>query len=84
MLMQSEDGKIKIRLFGVLADKVSQGFIELEFSNDSESLLRLAYLQFPALAETKFILAINNKVVNSNQQIFKGDEIAFLPPFSGG
>jgi molybdopterin converting factor small subunit len=39
---------------------------------------------FPLLMESKFVIAINNKMAAENADIPEHAKIALMPPFSGG
>jgi molybdopterin synthase sulfur carrier subunit len=76
--------KLKIHLFGMLADAAGKPEIIIEDARDSESLKSKAIQQYPGMNSTSFLVAINKKVVTGNQAVREEDEIAFLPPYSGG
>jgi molybdopterin converting factor small subunit len=76
--------KIKILLFGVLAQKANAGEVFLPFEADTNHLLVNFGEKFPELAGQKFTVAINKKIISGNTELHEGDEIALLPPFSGG
>jgi molybdopterin converting factor small subunit len=41
-------------------------------------------LQFPTLNQQTFVIAVNHKMAEADLILTKGDEVALLPPFSGG
>lgn len=76
--------KNKVLLFGILADAIGQPFIEVEEAKDTDALRRQLVVAYPALNMYPYVIAHNKKVINANQSIVQGDELALLPPFAGG
>lgn len=78
--------KLKILLFGILADIAGKSGIEIEIDKtaDTFSLQKKVNETYPDFIKTNYALSLNKKIVNSNQQININDEIALLPPFAGG
>jgi molybdopterin synthase sulfur carrier subunit len=75
--------KVNILIFGHLADKIGNNIVINEAS-DSDTLINDLKNQYPILKSNSFVLAINKKTLESNTNLHDGDEIAILPPFSGG
>ncbi len=77
---------MKIKLFGILADKAGSSEIEFEIGNiaDAESLLEKINKEFPEFKNTNYVIAVNKKIVSANLHLKENDEIALLPPFAGG
>ncbi|MFN5224686.1 MAG: MoaD/ThiS family protein [Bacteroidota bacterium] len=59
---------------------------EIDTTPQNISLLREWLIaKWPALNQTTFTISINRKIVNDpNHPIAESDEVALLPPFSGG
>lgn len=80
--------KVKVRLFAGLADLVGARTVEVELHNGAtvgdlrEALAR----QYPAVAPfmATLVCAVNEEYVPSGQRVSEGDEIALIPPVSGG
>ena len=51
---------------------------------DSMSLRQLLGERWPELNDPKVRLAVNQVLIHENVTLSNGDEIAFLPPMSGG
>jgi sulfur-carrier protein len=50
-----------------------------------EELMKELIQQYHELSEReKYRISVNKNLVNTNRQLANGDEIALLPPFSGG
>lgn len=75
---------MKVKVFGKLVELV--GSTELEFSqcSDINSLKKELQHVYPAMSNVQFAIALNNKISTSNAVLNEGDQIALLPPFSGG
>lgn len=79
--------KIKIKAFGIAREIAGKGEWDLEVA-DSTSLddLRFDLMQhYPRLKTVvQFSLALNQTYVFENMILNDGDEIAIIPPVSGG
>ncbi|MBX2984762.1 MAG: MoaD/ThiS family protein [Bacteroidia bacterium] len=76
--------KIKLLAFGMVAEKINQSKIEIDYIDNSDSLKAWIVTQYPQLKDLKYSIAINHKIVQANTAIPNGAEVALLPPFSGG
>lgn len=76
--------QIRILIFGKLADIIKTSTLTLTDIADTNSLVNELNKRYPALADCKYIMAVDKQTVTTNT-ILKGDStIALLPPFSGG
>lgn len=76
--------KIQIKTFGKLADmNIAQGFI-LEDNSSIGDFREYFVKKYPGLKEHKFLVAINNKIVDKDFTIQENDELVLMPPYSGG
>ncbi|HEX5186549.1 MAG TPA: MoaD/ThiS family protein [Nitrososphaeraceae archaeon] len=88
--MNSCDNRIlKIKVFGILREKLKSNTLSIPINNNSISLEELEeYLKklYPYLYMNRinFVLAVNKAVCNENIHISSSDEIALIPPISGG
>jgi molybdopterin converting factor small subunit len=74
---------VKIQLFGQL--KQITGVSELiTGAADTEGLVREMNNRFPGIENLKYLIAIDRTVIQNNSLIKDGQEIALLPPYSGG
>lgn len=77
--------KINILTFGYLNDIIPNHIIELPEKctlNDLDELLRERY---PLIRQANYTYAVNHTIkTDYNYQLFENDEVALLPPFSGG
>lgn len=76
--------QIKIKAFGMIAERMGQEEILLPNPGSTDLLLQKLYQDFPQLKTLKFSLAINRKLCSEPTVIPLEAELALLPPFSGG
>ncbi|HEX5226704.1 MAG TPA: molybdenum cofactor biosynthesis protein MoaE [Bryobacteraceae bacterium] len=80
--------RVKVLFFGMLKDIVgrSEDSIELAEGAHLDSVFARYARQFPRLSdlESSIVLACNHEFRDRSSAIREGDEIAFLPPVSGG
>ena len=72
-----------IILFGRLAD-IAGNSVFINDAADTDSLINALHNIYPALAEAKYVIAVNKQVVTSNTLLNENTVVALLPPFSGG
>lgn len=75
---------IKVKAFGMIAEKIQANELDLQYMPDTEVLLGYLHQQYPELKHLKFNLAVNKKQAVGKTMIPVGAEVALLPPFSGG
>lgn len=75
---------IKIILFGQLSDIAGSDSLVLNGVADTNRLQELLKQQYPALAASKYIIAVDKMVIRENTPLHENNIIALLPPFSGG
>jgi len=67
--------EIKVKLFGMLADELQRQEMTLNGVSDLRSLEHELSALHPVF---------HRKLVNDNVVLHTGDEVAVMPPFSGG
>lgn len=80
--------RVNVRLFAGLTDLVGARTVELEL-NDGATVADLREAlrrQYPAVAPfmATLVCAVNEEYVPSGHRVAEGDEIALIPPVSGG
>lgn len=81
---------ITIRFFAMLKGKVGKEEVKLPIPGPItlEELRGLLKKEFPPIAEhierKSIMISVNQEFATSNTIIRDGDEVALLPPFSGG
>lgn len=51
---------------------------------DTDALKEKLFERFPELVDSRFLLAVNRKWVAEKTILNENDEVAIMPPFSGG
>ncbi|MGI9010564.1 MAG: MoaD/ThiS family protein [Nitrososphaeraceae archaeon] len=85
----SEYTTLKIRLFGILREKMDSDNLIISIHDTSISLKELRkYLEelYPSLGlnEINSVFAVNKVIRNQDINVKPSDEIAIIPPISGG
>ena len=78
------DGGIIVKLFGQIVDIVGSDTLEISSAANVEELVQKLQSEYPALATSKYRIAVNRNIIQSNINLQTGAEVALLPPFSGG
>ncbi len=76
--------KVNIILFGQLTDISLTDTITLEGIGDTDHVIETLQKTYPALANSKYIIAVDKKVISENTLLTNNCTVALLPPFSGG
>ncbi|MGW1453572.1 MoaD/ThiS family protein [Salegentibacter agarivorans] len=75
---------LTVKAFGMIAEKLPEQEFEFPKKKDTEELLNSLYNEYPDLKELDFSLAVNQQLIQQNTLLEGNEEIALLPPFSGG
>jgi len=80
--------KVNVLFFGITHDLTgfAQEQVELPEGEDLEGLRRLYESRFPRLMSVggSLLLAVNQEIAKGSMPLRDGDEVAFIPPVSGG
>ena len=76
--------QVHLTLFGQLADITGRTEMMLHDVPDTETLIKTLHDMYPSLANSKYVIALNKKVIRENTILSGDNNIALLPPFSGG
>ena len=74
---------VNIIVFGQLADITASSLL-LDNIKDTDALLKQLHTLYPALADKKYVVAVDKRVVTTNTVLSNNNTVALLPPFSGG
>ncbi len=75
--------QVRVRLFAGLRERA--GAVELELELPDGALVRDALAQMHPLTDgVPVVLAVNQEYANQNSVLHAGDEVALIPPVSGG
>lgn len=84
----SQTVRVKVLFFGRLKDAVGQAEESLDLSDAStiEQLFALYVQRIPELAKyrSSLVASRNQEFAAWDTVLYSGDEVAFLPPVSGG
>lgn len=75
---------IHVKFFGLLSEIVGATTLEVKDIVDTNSLIKKLRIDFPKLSDRKFLVSVNKQIISDNKVVNIGDEVAMLPPFSGG
>jgi molybdopterin synthase catalytic subunit len=80
--------RVKVLFFGMLKDIVGRAEDHIELAENArvDSVFSRYARDFPRLSdlESSIVLACNHEFCDRSASVHEGDEIAFLPPVSGG
>ncbi|HEX2408303.1 MAG: MoaD/ThiS family protein [Nitrososphaerales archaeon] len=84
-----DDRTLKIKLFGILREKLKSNNLIIPIQDNSISLKDLGKCLkelYPSLYmnDINFVFAVNKVICNENINVTSSDEIAIIPPISGG
>ena len=70
-------------MFGRLAD-IAGNYISVSNVTDTNSLINSLHKNYPSLASTKYVIAVDKQIIKGNTTLSDHSIVALLPPFSGG
>lgn len=76
--------RVKVLIFGQLTDITGESEIYLNEVSDRDQLVKKLNQEYPALADSKYAIAVDKKVISQNTRLTDECTVALLPPFSGG
>jgi len=79
--------QLNILLFGITKEIVGQQQLKVELSESATvpDLLQHLQQQYPALRELQSLMvAVNDEYSHEHQPLKESDEVALIPPVSGG
>jgi molybdopterin converting factor small subunit len=78
---------MKVLAFGIVKEIFDAPFIDVDIKEGEniEGLKNLLGKIYPALNELgSYMVALNNEYAGAEDLIYSGDELAIIPPVSGG
>jgi molybdopterin converting factor small subunit len=77
---------VRVAVFGPLTDLFETGALQLElrFPTTAEELRSQLGRSLPELADRRFQIAVDERIVRGGDVVEAAREIALLPPFAGG
>ncbi len=83
-----ESMQVKVRFFALYREKLGRSETTVSLQEDATvaTLIEVLKQQFPQLAglSLPLIIAVNAEYVDKQFRLTDGDEVAFIPPVSGG
>ncbi|MBK7233980.1 MAG: MoaD/ThiS family protein [Saprospiraceae bacterium] len=79
-----EQALIRLMCFGMLEEITGFKERQLIGKQDTDQFRIWLNDEFPELQKIDFVIAVNRKLINQNTVLKNEDEVALLPPFSGG
>jgi molybdopterin converting factor small subunit len=76
--------KVEVRLFGIFDERAETSKLYFEDIADTDALLKRLHDCYPSLTKSSVSISVNHNIIRENTRLDDGDEIAFMPPFSGG
>ena len=74
---------INLIIFGQLCEVLGESLV-LNDVSDTNNLVATLNEKYPELIHSKYIIAVNKKVVTENVALPQHCTVALLPPYSGG
>lgn len=75
---------MKILFFGQLVEVVGAKELIIEGIKDIDALTSSLHQQFPLLAQSKYLIVVDQEVISDSRDLQEHNIVALLPPFSGG
>lgn len=75
---------VQVIFFGSITDITLVDSVLLNNCTDLDSMVNELIERYPPLANKKYFIAVNQKMVHENIKLKMGDTVAIMPPFSGG
>ena len=76
--------EVKLITFGRLTDIIKCPEIIFTNVRDTNELIQTLHKNYPALAGTKYLVAVDKTMITGNTALTNGSVMALLPPYSGG
>lgn len=79
---------VSILLFGPFAERAGTRQIEINIKTQGSSVEKIIEIvtkdYFKGELFLPYLICVNEKTVDMSYKIMEGDEVALMPPFSGG
>jgi len=76
--------EIRLLAFGQMAEIVTSASVAIDIDGNTNDLKKALTTNFPDIANIPYAIAVNNTLVTTPIILTEHDEVALLPPFSGG
>jgi molybdopterin synthase sulfur carrier subunit len=78
------DHTVNILFFGQVMEITGTDHMKVVNPGDTVQLVAELTRMFAPLAQTKYVIAVDKKMITGNTSLNDNCTVAFLPPFSGG
>ena len=68
----------------MLAEKLPESEFQFPYYENSQELLNALKEEYPQLQNLQFSIAVDKQLIQEKHHLKGNEEIALLPPFSGG
>lgn len=75
---------INVLIFGVLTEFTKTDKLQFENINSLSELKEKLFSGYPGIKEQNFQISVNKKIIKYDLKLNNNDEVALLPPFTGG
>ncbi|MFT3932769.1 MAG: MoaD/ThiS family protein [Chitinophagaceae bacterium] len=75
---------MQVILFGQLAEYAGSNLVSLRGIKDTDGLVKEMNKLYPAMQQLHYRIAVDKKIITANTILSDNNNIALLPPFSGG
>ena len=82
--VQTATGTIELLSFGQLSEQLGWSQRHMPCPDHTDALRAQLLDLFPQLASMRFTISVNRTIAHSNTLLKPGDQVALMPPFSGG
>jgi len=76
--------EIKVLFFGILTDIAKTGFKHYRNVTSFHDLKHRIEDDYPEFVHFTYRIAVNNEITDEEPVLKDGDQVAFMPPFTGG
>ncbi len=75
---------MKVLFFASIAEMTKMNSMEVAAPENINQLRTILEAKFPQLPSLNYSVALNQTIIHHNSNLTDQDEVALLPPFSGG
>ncbi len=76
--------EVNIIFFGQMKDITGTANLVMQDVGDTENLMALLEKKYPAITNTRFVLAVDKEIIQKNTALHHNSTVALMPAFSGG
>lgn len=73
-----------VKTFGMLTERMNSDEVRLPYCRTTDDLKQQLFQLYPDLEGFSFSISVDKRIIHGNTPLTGREEIALLPPFSGG